>query len=373
MFDTNTAILNSSLHPKFFLYLSHIKGSNLFTQISRTMNEQKYKIVTCASFGNTGSGIVTDYLLEFPSIHNPGDYEFRFLQDYGGVSTLEDALLHNQHRMNTDIAIRDFIHYIEYQSGDLLAKHYEKFFKGAFKKISYEFINKLIDVEWPGYWEHHQIIAPKTKRLFMYKLYPRIRRLLGGNRKYIARYLPKSPMYFSNPEPEYFYQCVKEYMESLCESLDPQHKFDFIYFDQLLPPTNVNRYFNYCNNLKVVIVDRDPRDHYIDNYFYWREGWIPLDLDKYIALYRGIRKKLIFEPENSNILRIKFEDAIYHYDEFAEQVNAFLGLKKEDHLFPKRNFDPAISIKNTCLWKRYPVPQSVLEKIERESKQNNKY
>ena len=65
-------------------------------------------------------------------------------------------------------------------------------------------------------------------------------------------------------------------------------------------------------------------------------------------------------------MRIKFEDAIYHYDEFAEQINAFLDLKKENHLFPKRNFDPAISIKNTCLWKRYPVPQSVLEKIERE-------
>ena len=128
----------------------------------------------------------------------------------------------------------------------------------------------------------------------------------------------------------------------------------------------MNRYFNYFNNLKVVIVDRDPRDHYIDNYFYWREGWIPLDLDKYIALYRGIRKKLLSEQENPNVLRIKFEDAIYHYDEFAEQINAFLDLKKENHLFPKRNFDPAISIKNTCLWKRYPVPQSVLEKIERE-------
>ena len=330
------------------------------------MNEQKYKIVTCASFGNTGSGVVTDYLSEFPNIYNPGDYEFRFLQDYGGVSTLEDALLHTQHRMNTDIAIRDFIRYIEYQTGDLMAKHYEQFFKGAFRKISYEFIHKLIEVEWPGFWEHHQIIASKAKRLLMYKIYPRIRRLLAGNRKYIARYLPTSEMYFSNPEPEYFYQCVKEYMDALCQALDPQQQFNFIYLDQLLPPTNVNRYFNYCNDLKVVVVDRDPRDHYLENYFHWQEGWIPMDIDKYIALYKGIRKKVPHEPENPNVLRIRFEDSIYHYEEFSQKINTFLNLTEEQHLFPKRNFDPAISIKNTCLWNRYPVEKFILEKIETE-------
>ena len=72
----------------------------------------KHKIITCASFGNTGSGVITDYLLEFDNILNPGDYELRFLHDYDGVSTLEHALVHNFHRMNSDIAIQNFIRYI---------------------------------------------------------------------------------------------------------------------------------------------------------------------------------------------------------------------------------------------------------------------
>ncbi|GHU74081.1 hypothetical protein FACS189450_14630 [Spirochaetia bacterium] len=45
-----------------------------------------YKIVSCASFGGTGSGVVTDYLAEFDNIYNPGDSEFRFLHDYCGVA-----------------------------------------------------------------------------------------------------------------------------------------------------------------------------------------------------------------------------------------------------------------------------------------------
>ncbi|MCS2588102.1 hypothetical protein NXX15_12245 [Bacteroides fragilis] len=89
---------------------------------------KEFKIISCASFGSSGSGIVTDYLLEFDNIYNPGDYEFRFLQDFGGLTTLEDSLLHSHHRLNSDIAIRLFKKIIDYHSGDWTNKRYEKFF-----------------------------------------------------------------------------------------------------------------------------------------------------------------------------------------------------------------------------------------------------
>lgn len=328
--------------------------------------EKDYQVVTCASFGNTGSGVVTDYLLEFDEVYSPGDYEFRFMQDYGGISTLEDGLVTNAHRTNSDIAIRDFLRIVNYQSGDIFSKRYEKFFHGAFKDASYRFIDKLTEVSWPGYHEHHQIITTPLRRAWLYKIYPRILRMLQGNRKYIAGYVPRSTMYFANPSREYFYQCVQEYMDELCIAVDKDHRHKFIYFDQLLPPTSIERYFNYCRNLKVVVVDRDPRDHYIDNCNYWHEGWIPMDLDQYITLYRGIRKKLDEEVENPNVLRIRFEDAIFHYDTFKEKINTFLGLTSTDHTRPCQYFDPAKSIRNTRLWNRYPTDQSILDKIVRE-------
>ncbi|MDE7089677.1 MAG: hypothetical protein K2O54_06115, partial [Prevotella sp.] len=65
-----------------------------------------YNIITCASFG---SGVVTDYFCEYYSIKNLGDYEFWFLQDYDGVSTLEDALVHSWRDLTkANISVRKY-------------------------------------------------------------------------------------------------------------------------------------------------------------------------------------------------------------------------------------------------------------------------
>ena len=47
------------------------------------------KIITCAGYYGTGSSAVTDILGEFDNIHFMGDYEFRFIQDPGGIADLE--------------------------------------------------------------------------------------------------------------------------------------------------------------------------------------------------------------------------------------------------------------------------------------------
>lgn len=325
-----------------------------------------HKVVSCASYGGTGSSVISDYLLEFPIIHNTGDYEFRFLQDYGGVTTLEDCLVYNYHRLNSDIAIRNFIKYIDYQSGDIFSKRYEKYFKNNFKNASYCFINKLIDAKWPGYWEQYQVLSPSVIRFLKYKLYPRIIKLLSGNKHYLARYIPKSTMYFSNPSAEYFNQCVQEYLNDLFNIIDSENQYKYLYFDQIIPPTNIERYFKYFDDLKIIVVDRDPRDLFITNYFEWHEGWIPKDIDKFIAVYGGIRIKEKSEKLNENILKVKFEDTIYKYNEFTQSINEFLGLSKSEHVFPLRNFNPDKSIKNTRLWTKYKISHAILSKIEKE-------
>ena len=327
---------------------------------------KEFKIISCASFGSSGSGIVTDYLLEFDNIYNPGDYEFRFLQDFGGLTTLEDSLLHSHHRLNSDIAIRLFKKIIDYHSGDWTNKRYEKFFHGQFKEISYKFLNELIEVKWDGYWEEYQVLSPRFITLFKYKIYPRILRLLHGNIGYIAKYVPRSTMYFSNPTPEYFLDCVRRYLNNLFRVIDRDHNYEYLFFDQLLPSDDINRYFKYFDNLNVVVVDRDPRDYYIENVLKWGEGWVPIDIEKFVCLYKGIRKKIDISKDNPNILRLSFEDAIYKYDDFSDKINRFLGLSSRNHVRLKQNFDPNKSIRNTQLWKTTKVDLSMIEYIEKE-------
>lgn len=325
---------------------------------------QNYRIISCASFGSSGSGVVTDYLSEFKGIYNPGDYEFRFLQDYGGITTLEDCLVHSHHRHNSDIAIKIFKKYIDYQCGDIFNQRYERFFKGRFRDISYRFLDELIEAKWDGYWEEYQVLSPTIISLLKYKIYPRLLRLLNANRGYLARYVPRREMYFSNPTPEYFIECVKRYLNRLYQVVDPTHQYEYLFFDQLLPSDDIDRYFQYFDDLHVVVVDRDPRDYYIENVLKYGEGWVPRDIDKYIALYRSIRKKLLMQSEHPNILRLRFEDTIYNYEEFSAKINSFLSLSVENHSYPQKYFDPKKSIHNTQLWKKGGVDMKVIDKIE---------
>lgn len=328
--------------------------------------ENTYSVVSCASFGSSGSGVVTDFLSEFENIYNPGDYEFRFLQDYDGITTLEDCLVHSHHRLNSDIAIKNFIRYVNFQCGDFTNKRYNKFFKGRFGEISKQFLDEIIEIEWPGYWEEYQILNHHLITILKYRVLPRLRRLLSRNKKYIAHYLPREPMYFANPTEEKFHEAVKRYVNRLCQVVDPDHSYKYVYFDQLLPPTNIDRYFNYFDDLHVIVVDRDPRDWYIENVIKWGEGWIPKDLDKYIKLYKGLRDKINQENENPNILRVQFEDMIFKYDEISQKIMDFLDLSKNTHTQPFKGFDPNKSVNNAQIWKKITVDGRIISTIENE-------
>lgn len=326
----------------------------------------KYSILTCASYGASGSGIVTDYLMEFDNIHNPGNFEFRFLQDFGGITTLEDCLVHSHHRLNSDVAIRLFKKYVDYQAGNLLAKRYNKVFKGEFKQISYNFINDLIEGQWKGQWEEDQVLSPKYKDWLYYKIWTRIKRIIELNRNYIGKYYPTRDMYFANPSYEEFIVAVRKYLNNLFSVIDKDHKYDYLYFDQILPPDNLKRYFQYFDDIHVVVVDRDPRDYYIENVIKWGEKYLPHDIDTFIKVFKGLRKKLSEEEITNNVLRVKMEDTIYKYNEFSKKIDEFIGIAPGHHVSPKQYFDPAKSINNTQLWKKRHVDMDIIKRIEDE-------
>lgn len=328
---------------------------------------EKYKILTCAGFGNTGSSVVTDYLAEFDSIDvRAGAEEFRFLHDYGGVSMLEDCLVKNYHKQNSDGAIQAFLQMVRYQSGTFFARKYEKYFGGEFEKKSIQFIDELTDAKWNGHLETAIFSISPIWRLLYYQIYPRLIKLMHGWKGYIGKYYPTTDVYYSSPTEDYFIECTKRYLAQLFSVLDPHHEKEYLYLDQLLPPTNIERYFKYFDDIKVIVVDRDPRDVYIETIYYFGDTMYPHSVDQFIKLYRKQRQFIEEEKEDSRILRIKFEDTIFHYDDFCERIKAFVGLDESSHVNPKSKFNPEKSINNTQLWKKYSIPHVYLEIIENE-------
>lgn len=313
----------------------------------------KHKIITCTGYGGTGSSLITDLLKEFDNVKSLGDFEFSLAHEVDGISDLQHAIVDDFHRNKVSEALFRFKRLITN-----VDRAYNALFNNKFSEISEEYINRLIDVEWDGFWHQHlwrkSIISRRINYSIPTHFQLLLNRLIGKSTGYeFVPFQKRNKMFISYGE-EKFFEATRNYYDSLFQQLDLESRCDYIAVDQLVPCYNLERYLNYFTNLKVIIVDRDPRDLYILNKLYWNEGWIPSDnINVYIKWFALIRQHQNNENfNNPNVLKIQFEDCIYNYDETIQKIYDFIGLNSINHKNKRKYFNPDASIKNTMLWKR---------------------
>jgi hypothetical protein len=326
------------------------------------------KLITCTGYGSTGSSVVTDLLKEFEDVNSYGDFEFRFLQDPHGLRDLEYGLFENNNRLNTGYYIKQFIKYSKFLSKSKVY-NYEKYFDGNFKKLSDEFIDDIIDVKWSGYW-HQDIIDENLIRKFFYYLERVIQKKVLKQRYSGAQYY-KNTMYYANPlSKEEFYKKCQSYTKELISSMGIDKRYNFLALDQLVPPDHNQTYLNYFHNLKIIIVDRDPRDLFLLEKYQYKHKWVPYEnVKKFVKWFRLIREHKKLEVKSKNVLYINFEDFIYNYENSIDKVIEFIGLDKSKWNNKRKYFNPDISIKNTKKWLVYPQAKKEIEYIEKELKE----
>ena len=137
--------------------------------------------------------------------------------------------------------------------------------------------------------------------------------------------------------------------------------------DQLLPPANLEHYFQYfSDDIKVIVVDRDPIDLFILENEIYRWGNIPYkNVESYCKWFQITRRHRNTEVYNKDkVMFIHFEDLIYNYDLTLEKISRFSGIDLSSHIAPKTKFDPLISIKGTNLVLQYPKYMNSAKYIE---------
>ena len=329
------------------------------------------KLITCTGFYGTGSSIVTDLLKEFENCYSLGDYEIRFVQDPDGISDLEYNLVENNHRHNSGYSLKKYEKLVRFLSGNIFIKKYEPFFDNCFYSESEKYIKKLKMLEWTGMW-HEDVRAKGEIFYFIERLTNKIvskiyKDILKKNERGFT-FLKNEKTYLSNPKNN-FYNYTKTYMDILFKKANKLNK-EFVVVDQLIPPSNIDRYMNYFENLKVVVVDRDPRDCYILEKKIWKGTIIPTDnVESFILWYKTVRDLKKEERFKNNVLRIKFEEAVYEYEKTLNKILNFLEISQENHVQKMQFFNPEISKNNTKLWLKYPKLQKDIEKIELELKE----
>ena len=314
------------------------------------------KIITCASYCGSGSSAVTDLLGEFDNVFFMGDYEFRFIQDPDGVFDLANNVAENYHRHNSGYAIKRYKKYVDFLSGNVFFKKYEKFFDGQFRRRSYDYIDELTKIKFRGYW-HRDVY---DKGMFFYIL-ERItshivNKLRGGGEDAVLFPFMKSEVtYVPKDDKALFYKITRKYIDDLFTIANKDNS-KYIMVDQLVPPNNCNRYLRLFNDIKIIAVDRDPRDLYILEKTKWKGSVIPTsNVYDYCKWIRETRKHRFTESDDTQkVLRIYLEDMIYHYDKTVNKICNFLGIDMTSHTRPFSHFIPEQSINNTRLWVNHP-------------------
>lgn len=323
-------------------------------------------IIVPASYMGSGSSAVTDLISEFKNVNNEyGNFEYVFLHCPNGVFDLEDKLLIGNNALRSDEAIHSFLHTMKqlYDKKYWWVGNYKKIIGEEFYSRTINYINELSDFRFNDYWYYQE---NTNFRMFIKLSFNKIIKLITFGKVKLKKPLLYKENIFCYPNNEKFYGITKKYINDVLKMFDSSN--NDILLDQLLLPYNLFRIDNYFdNNLKVIVVERDPRDVFLLNKYIWsqKDGTVPFsrDVKEFCKQYKMIRA---MEKKNnsSKILRIKFEDLIYKYDETKNTIMKFLGYTEKDHLLPKSKFNPDVSIKNTQLFKneKYKKEAKYIEK-----------
>ena len=169
-------------------------------------------------------------------------------------------------------------------------------------------------------------------------------------------------MRLSRPDKDKFIVETRNYIYKLFNNYATKYNLRTIVLDQAIPISNHMKSMNYFDSIKLIKVDRDPRDIYVN--LIKRKKLIGFELakdqsvDKYISWHRTLREKSAIDNTNQNILTVNFEDLSLDYKSAVSKLSDFIG-DDAIHKNAGKKFDPKLAIKNIGLWKSYKDQRSI--------------
>lgn len=314
---------------------------------------KKFNYLDLSGYSFTGKSAYNNLIAEFEGFHTHAfDFEFDLLRTKDGIIDLYIALIQNWSPIRSSEAIRNFKQIIIAYAGnksfyDKLTKvgrHYDYSFPG-FSQISQKYIDDLINATWKGQWP----FAFERSSLFKILLC-KILQKVGFKRIF------EEDVFLSSPSKEFFINRTKKYLKEILTS-NILENTKFVVMNNVFEPFNPSLSMQFFDNVKAIVIDRDPRDIYLAALDYTNidgsKGWKATtgkNVDDFIQRFKAYRMHVIVN-EDSNILRLTFEDLVLNYEETLLRLFNFLEEDKSIHKYPKRYFDPEISKKGIRMWK----------------------
>ena len=303
-------------------------------------------------FGASGGSALRDLFYEYDDIF-VFPAEFRLLKEKNGLLDLERSLFISKSPDNIDLAIKDFQN-LSINLARVTTKikrlgfSYDKFTNNQFSKLVNDFIEEIVDYRYP--FNGHNYDFRKTyiksqldrfaSKIFPYSFfekdaymaYPSYEKYLKASKKLLS-FTFQSAINKENFKPK----CIG------LHNVVNQFTFEEIYNSA-----------NYFDNFKMVIIDRDPRDIFLD---FPHHRYIPRNVDNlekakcFIKFFKALRLNLNEIQKLEFCLLTSFEELILNYDSTVKKIEDFLGIFKRNKSIERKKFFPEKSIKNIRKYK----------------------
>ena len=320
--------------------------------------------VGVCGYGYTGSGAVIDLLKEYEECSVCDDFEFCFTYIPYGLEDLKYHLIDHPQRYNSsEAAIKDFKRWVQAQN--TIRNPINRGTSYQLVSLSNKFINSLNPIEWVGYSSFDYVHYGLLKKKFLFRIMTRVNKAISRILNYNNDLFPNNIMQIAYPDEKLYMDSAKKYISKLIESTNIDSNLITV-LNQPFEANAPEQSFDYFDNPKAIVVDKDPRDLYLLIKEIIKEDgkFIPSHNAHCFASYYKATHEMIKSDKTDAVLRIKFEDLVYRYEQTKAKIESFIGIKK--HKDKNKFFNPDVSICNTQLFKRYPQYKEDIKFIENE-------
>lgn len=333
------------------------------------MMKDDLKIITATGYGGTGSSAIGDLVREYSAVDcsELSKFEVTFLYRLNGLLDLYYHLIKNPIRNESNNAIYHYLELCKKIACDGRFMNYEKYFNYKFLKETLEFIESIGGNWYPEYINYDYERQGKVKKVLTKVLnkilHLTIIRSVGSDDcdKYIHLY-KKRKFYLHTLDEAEFLDKAKGYLYNLFSEINSK---EYLYVDQLVSTSMMDQCKLFFDNLKIIVVDRDPRDIFIEEKYRWKTNQNKVEnVHIFCESYKWMRSMARMDVDN--VLYIQFEDLVFNYEAAVKIIENYCGLESKWHVNKYKYFDPSVSKNNCRLWDVYDSEQDNIEIIKNE-------
>lgn len=328
------------------------------------------KTITWIGYGNSGGGALRDILCEFDNTCRfPG--EFRLIKEYNGLLDLYEIITQSNDPERVELALKNY----KWLSRNY-ARSVRRISKGGlgydpitdnhFTQLTADYLERITLFSYNKNW-HYTDFTKTSIEVF-------VRKVLSQFGITVDILTDKAA--FSSLDADDFITYTREYIdEILTYFLKNQGRSEdtIVLISKALMPSsfkNIKTGIKFLKDTKVILIDREPIDIFLELYRSRRKRYLDLsgDMEKtaisFVAFYQSQRKQYKSLKDADNILVLNFENLVYEYETTLKKICDFCDLEYSQHINKMQYFDPGVSLKNVSLWKEMnPDEQALVNTI----------